>query len=1009
MATASEAPAGIAFGRFRVLPQRRELLADGRPVRLGGRAFDVLMALTEARGAIVSKDALMARVWPDRIVEENNLQWQISALRTAFGADRNLIRTVPGRGYQLAAEIEPAYDNLETDVGTVITAAPPNPRKAHPKPEIPEQSPPTNLPEAISELIGRDDVLGEILSLASSHRLVTLTGAGGIGKTRLAIAAARRLLPQFADGVWLAEFSPIVDPALVPVTVAVAIGLDLGGGDLSAQRVAQALAGRRLVLVLDTCEHVIGAAAALAEAVLQAGGTLHLLATSHEPLRAEGEWVYPVPPLAVPADDAEDADDLSRYGAVRLFVERLRAAEPHFAPDRRNAALIAVICRRLDGIPLAIELAAARAAALGVEEIVTHLNDRFRILTGGRRTALPRHQTLRATLDWSHALLSEPERVILRRLAVFAGVFSLEAASAVVASPEIAPAEVVDGIANLVAKSLVTVVGSTVTCCRLLDTTWAYGLEKLTAAGERGQLARRHAEYYRDLFERAEAEESRPTAECLAEYAPKTENLRAALDWAFSPGGDARTGIALTAAAVPLWMHLSLMEECRRRVEQAFAALATVAEPDARQGMKLLAALGASRLYTRGGVPEVAAAWTKALELAESLGDPEYQRHSLWGLWSFHVNGVDYRTALSLAHRFASLAAASLDPNDRFVGERMIGISHYNLGDQQSARHYLERALAESAAPGHQRQFIRLQLDPQVTARVHLARVLWLQGFPDRAMREAEHSVDDARATEHAISFSYALHRAACPVALWNGDLATAGHYADILLDHAKRHALVHWQLYGLGYQGAVAISRGDVATGLRRLRSCFEELGETGITAPRFMRFAAVYMAEGLGRAGEIADGLAAVDDAIARAERTNELWQSAELLRVKGELLLLPGAFRDAAAAKDYFRQALDLARRQDALAWELRAAASFVRLLREQDCSAEALTLLQPVYDRFTEGFETADLKAAKALLDALQDSAPVWREWRHAPTEPEKSEIPKQGRLESSGRRVARGHY
>jgi predicted ATPase/DNA-binding winged helix-turn-helix (wHTH) protein len=970
MHAASEARADIAFGRFLLLPHRRELLADGRPVKLGGRAFDVLMALVEAHGAVLSKNALMTRVWPDRIVEENNLQWQISALRAAFGPDRNLIRTVPGRGYQFTAEIDTVYGSPAADAGPAI-AAQPDPREAL-RDEVPGELSPTSLPEPISELIGRDDVLAEILSLASAHRLVTLTGAGGIGKTRLALAAARRLLPQFADGVWLAEFSPIADPGLVPVSVAAAIGLDLAGGEVTAQRVAQALAGRRLVLVLDTCEHVIGAAAALAEAVLQAGGTLHLLATSREPLRAEGEWVYPVPPLAVPAEDAEDADDLLGYGGVRLFVERLRAAEPHFAPDRGSAAMMAAICRRLDGIPLAIELAAARAAVLGVDEVATHLDDRFRILIGGRRTALPRHQTLRATLDWSYELLSEPERVILRRLAVFAGVFRLEAARAVIASPEIAPAEVVDGIANLVAKSLVTLVaGGTGARYRLLDTMRAYALEKLIEAGECQWLARRHAEHCRDLIERAEAEwETRPTAAWPAEYAAEIDNLRAALDWAFSPDGDAQIGVALTAAAVPSWMQLSLLEECRGRVEQALAVLATIAEPDARQEMKLLAALGASRLYTRGGVPEVASAWTKALELANSLGDPEYQKRALWGLWSFHVNGVDYRTALSLAHRFASLAATSLDPDDRFVGERMIGISHHNLGNQQSARRHIERALAEPASPGHERQFIRLQLDPRVTARVHLARILWLQGFPDRAMREAEHSVDDARATEHAISFSYALHRGACPVALWNGVLPAASYYADMLLDHAKRHALVHWQLYGWGYQGAVAIARGDVATGLRLLRSCFKALGETGITAPRFMRFVAAYMAEGLGKAGQIADAFDAIDDAIARAERTEELWQFAELLRVKGELLLLPGAFGDAAAAENCFREALDWARRQGALSWELRAAASLGRLLRDQDRSAEALVLFQPVYDRFTEGFDTADLKAAKALLDALQ---------------------------------------
>ena len=229
-------------------------------------------------------------------------------------------------------------------------------------------------------------------------------------------------------------------------------------------------------------------------------------------------------------------------------------------------------------------MAAARVAALGVEELARRLDDRFHLLTGGRRTALPRHQTLRATLDWSHELLPEPERVILRRLAVFAGAFSLEAAGAVVASAEIAAPEVVDGISSLVAKSLVVAeVDAAVPRYRLLDTTRAYALEKLAESGERERLARRHAEYYRDLFERAEAElETRPTAEWLADYRRQIDNLRAALDWAFSPDGDAEIGVALTAAAVPLWMHLSLLEECRSRVERALAAFGPGADGDAR-------------------------------------------------------------------------------------------------------------------------------------------------------------------------------------------------------------------------------------------------------------------------------------------------------------------------------------------------------------------------------------------------------------------------------------------
>jgi predicted ATPase/DNA-binding winged helix-turn-helix (wHTH) protein len=962
MHAASEAPAGIVFGRFRLLPHRRELLADGRPVKLGGRAFDVLMTLIEAHGAVVSKNALMARVWPDRIVEENNLQLQISALRAVFGADRNLIRTVSGRGYQFAAEIDTTYGGPAPGIGTSSGAAPPVPSEAQADERSSEDLPPTNLPEPISD----------ILSLAPAHRLVTLTGAGGIGKTRLALAAAHRLLPQFTDGVWLAEFSPIADPGLAPVTVAAAIGLDLGGGAVSAQRVAQALPGRRLLVVLDTCEHVIGAAAGLAEAMLGAGSAVHIIATSREPLRAEGEWVYPVPPLAVPAEDAEDMDDLLRHGGARLFVERLRAAEPHFAPDRRSAAMIAAICRRLDGIPLAIELAAGRAVVLGVEEVATHLDDRFRILTGGRRTALPRHQTLRATLDWSYELLSEPERVILRRLAVFAGVFRLEAARAVVAGPEITPVEVVDGIASLVAKSLVSAVAAGGTRYRLLDTTRAYALQRLAESGEREQLARRHAEYYRNLFERAEAEcETRATADWLAEYAPKIDNLRAALDWAFSPEGDAAVGVALTAAAAPLWTRLSLVDECRSRVEQALAALEAGADRDTRCEMKLLAALGTSLQFTRGPAGSaVGVAWNKTREIAKSLGDTEYRQRALWGLWSYQLNGGRYRTALALAEEFVDLAARRPAPNDLLVGAVMIGMAQHNLGDPKGARRHFERVLADDGELDSYSLISRYQVDQRVIAGAWLAWILWLQGFPDQAMRAAESNIEEARAIGHVVSLCQALSFGACPISLWVGDSVAAERYITMLLDHSGRHSLARMYAAGRRFRGVLLVNQGDVSNGLQLLRSSLNELGAEANTSTsfRFITFLSEFAAA-LARAGQVADGLAAIEKTLTLTERIEHRWMIVELQRIKGELLLLEDAPGAAAAAEDLFRQALEGSRRHDALSWELRAATSLARLLRDQGHLADGLALLQSVYDRFTEGFETADLKAAKVFLDAL----------------------------------------
>ena len=378
-----------------------------------------------------------------------------------------------------------------------------------------------------------------MLGLTASHRLVTLLGAGGIGKTRLGIEVARHLLPRFADGVWIAELAPLSDPELVPVAVATALGIDLSVRTVSAQQVASTLASKQLLLVLDNCEHMLDAAASMTEALLRADAAARVIATSREPLRVEGEWIYLVPPLAVPTEGDPVTVDPLEYGAVQLFIERARAAEPRFSPDRRVANAIAAVCRRLDGMPLAIELAAARAAALGVEQFAARLDDRFNLLAGGRRTALPRQQTLRATFDWSYELLTEPERAVLRHLSVFVGSLTLEAASRTAGSAGISELDVIDCVGNLVDKSLVTADVGIEVRYRLLETTRAYALEKLLETGEHGDVARRHAGYYRSLFQRAAAEtKTRPAVEWLAVYGLDIDNVRAALDWAFAPGGD---------------------------------------------------------------------------------------------------------------------------------------------------------------------------------------------------------------------------------------------------------------------------------------------------------------------------------------------------------------------------------------------------------------------------------------------------------------------------------------
>jgi predicted ATPase/DNA-binding winged helix-turn-helix (wHTH) protein len=955
----SEAPASFEFGRFRILPQRREVLADGRPIKLGGRAFDVLLTLIEANGAVVSKDELMSRAWPGRIVEEANLHAQVKALRKIF-SDHDLIRNVVGRGYQFSAEVRvpPASRREGVEPGAPPVASGP-PRLL------------TNVPAPTSALIGRDLEVGEVIGLLADHRFVTLTGTGGIGKTQLALEAARRMLPEFAYGVWIAELAPLSDPQLVPVTVATAVGLELPSGAISPEHIAAALGAKQIMLVLDNCEHVIGAAAEMVEALLHADPRARVIATSREPLRAESEHLYRVPPLTVPTEDTQRLEDVLRHGAVALFVARAQAGDSHFSPNQQSAAALSAICRRLDGIPLAIELAAARAATLGMQELASGLDDRFSLLTDGRRTALERHQTLRATLEWSYELLPKKERAALRRLSIFAGGFSLDAARAVIASADIRETDVVGAVTNLVSKSLVMAdVGGATAHYRLLETTLAYAREKLAEQGELEGAARCHAEYCRSLCAQADAEwETRPAAEWLADYGRQISNVRAALDWAFSSSGDASIGVALTAAAVPLWFQLSLIDECRKRVEQGLSQVALGSSRDTRFEMQLNAAFGLSLFHTKGPVRETGAAWTRALAIAESLQDTEYQLRALWGLWSYRFSSGEYRAALAFAQRFDSLAAQQPDPADRLIADRMIGTVLHYLGDQDGARRHIERMLSGYVDPIHRSQTIRFVWDQRIAGEIVLAVILWLQGFPDQAVHTAQRTVESAEASNHTISLCYTLTRAACPVALWVGDLAAAERYVSMLLDHSAKLGMAVWQAWGRCFRGVLLIKRGRVDTGLRLLRTALDELRETG-SALRYTAFVGA-LAEGLAESRQVAEGFTAVNEAIELSEYNEERWCTAELLRIKGELILLEGAPNAAGMAADHFRQALDSAQRQGALSWELRAAVSLARLWRSEGRSKEACELLLPVYNRFNEGFETADLEAARALIADLKD--------------------------------------
>ncbi len=944
----------ISFGPFRLVPTQRLLLEDDNPVRVGSRALDILTALVERPGELVGKHELMARVWRGTFVEEGNLKFQVGALRRALGdgrGGRRYIATSAGQGYRFVAPVSVA----QAPAAAPLPAAPT--RQNH------------NLPQQLTRLIGRADAVSRIVARLQRHRLLSIVGPGGIGKTSVALAAAEASVNTYEHGVWFVDLAPLADARLVPSAVAQVLGFDIRSDD-PVPGLVGALRDRRLVLVLDNCEHVIEAAATLAAAILRGAADVHILATSREPLRAEGEYVQRLPPLSSGfSSDHLGAAEALAFPAVELFVERAAERLGEFELTDENAPIVAEICLKLDGIPLAIELAAARVETFGVRGLATHLDDRFRLLTSGRRSGPPRHRTLRAALDWSYDVLSEPERAVLRRLGIFMGGFTLDAACAVVADPGLLKGDVIDVVAELVEKSLAVVeTTETEPRLRLLETTRAYALERLAESGEWEAVARRHAEFYRDLFGKAETEsEARPAAEWLVDYAQEIDNLRASLDWAFSPNGDASIGVALTAAAVPLWMHLSLLRECRGRVEQALAALGLGASRDARREMKLHAALATSLTYTRGAAaPEIGTVWTRTIEIAEGLDDTEYQLRALWGLWSFHISTGDYPSADTLARRFHEIATHSNHASDLLIADRMIGGALHFLGDQAAARRHIESMLSQYNESIHRSHIVRFQYDQRLAARVTLARILWAQGFPEQAMHAAAHALDEAKASQHAISLCFALNEAAIPVALFVGDWATAERYIETFVRQSAEHALIMLHARALGATGVLASKRGDPAKGVQLIRDALRELDKSGYHAYPLLLGS---LAEALGAVGEIEEGLASIEAALSRCERNGERWYIADLLRINGELTLRSNDPQAFLKAETEFSSSLDWARRQGALSWELRTASSLARLWRDQHRVEEARELLVPIYDRFTEGFGTADLQAAKRLIDAL----------------------------------------
>lgn len=917
----------IRFGSFCLIPVDRKLLENGKPVPLGSRAIEILMLLVERAGQFVGNDEIFERVWPRTVVVQGNLRVHLAGLRKALGDGRDgqrYIVNVPNRGYSFVQRVV-----RETAREVQLPA--------------PAAAPVARLPTPLNRVIGQGLAMQALVGQLRQHRLVTLVGAGGIGKTTIALTAAA-LAFQEPKSPWtdvhFIDLSSLNDEHLVPSALAASLGLAALVSN-ATQNLLAYLQDKSLLIVFDNCEHLVSSVATLVEDILRGAQDVHLLATSREPLRAGGEWVQRVQALELPPSSAHiGAKAALLFPAIELFVERASAAMDTFVLTDADVPALIDICRRLDGIPLAIELAAARIDPLGIRAIAAGIDNCFALLSKGRRTALPRHQTLRATMEWSFGLLSAREQTVLLRLSVFAGNFPLDAATEVAGWGELSTGDVLDIVSDLVAKSLVTAdLTSEDVMFRLLETTRSYAAMCLAAQAAASAMRQRHAEHCVDLLGRAEAAwKTTPVADWLRRYGGRIDDVRAALHWAFSEGGDLPLGVAITAGAATLFFQLSFVEELRQRAEHALAAMSKAGFINLRREFELCIVYGHALFNTQGLQPESATSFARALSIAQELGDDTLLALSYSTNWMGAYNRGQPRQMLAFARQFEETTAAKTDEALKLMYDRMYAPALHFDGDQHGARACAERGLAATRvvrAPF----FSGSQIDRRVSLLTILGRVLWVQGFLDQAEVAITESIHVAALDGQSVALAFALGFCACPLAIATGKMDLARERVDALIRHTREHSLSGWLEWGRAYESLLQ----------------WHEQGASGVPpmpanavawAPQLVEMMAVLHPVYVGEA------------VLGRADAGHAGWCTSEIRRVSAEQLHTS----DPANARKRLREAMAQSQRDGAGTWELRIATTLARIDASNKRAQEAVILLGEVLGRVTEGFAAPDVRAA-----------------------------------------------
>jgi predicted ATPase/DNA-binding winged helix-turn-helix (wHTH) protein len=932
------------FGPFRLHVTERLLEKDGEPIKIGSRALDILTALLDHAPEVVAKHDLIQRVWGKIVVDDGSLRFQVAGLRKQLcdeGSTASLIINIPGRGYCFAGAVSWSDDRLPPQKTLTIDS---------------------KLPEQPLLFVGRDRALQEVAALLTKHRFVSLVGPGGIGKTTVALTLAHGMLADFDGAVHFLDLVGLDDTQLIANLLATHLGL-VAVSEQPLPVILAFLSEQRTLLVFDNCEHVIEAATTLAENIFGGAPQTSILVTSREALRAEGEHVYHLPPLECPPDDESlTGVQALEFSAVRLFVERIGRTGQSFALSDADAPVVAEICRRLDGIALALELAASRIGVHGVRGTAALLDKQFRLLWRGRRTALPRHQTLGATLDWSYNLLSPTEQLVLRRLSVFVGSFSL-AAALDVAAESFEPAVLTETLATLVDKSLVTSDRTTASRYRLLGTTCAYARTRLEESGEDLRVSLLHCEHIlRALKQFGATIWSPPSRTSMDFLFLNLGNLRTALEWSFSERGDSELGAQVVGASACLFLQADYFDECTVWAERAIEAL-DAANKGTRLELELLACLAWPLFISKGRARAAHTLLIRALDIANRLNDAPMQLHILHILYLLPIRSGDFRGFTELVARLASLAKQMPDPLGDAIAHGFLAVSAYYNGDNLEFPRHSKIALC---APLHRTTLNVASVGYQHRVMTIVACNMWALGYPDQAIAIANKSVQEAEYVKHPFVICFSL-MSSILFHLETGAWQRAQELIHQLSTIATKHRLPHAPA-ALGWQGCLAVSCGDTSHGVELLRTALAALHVDGYELYRPQLSMA--LATGLARTGNREIACSTICEAGSWAEERKHVVYLPDLLRVKGEILLVCG---DAIEGEACLQQSLKIARERGLLSYQLRTGISLAKLWASHARVGEALGLLGAIYNQFTEGFETRDLVAASGLLQQLRSAS------------------------------------